>query len=275
MRLFDIPVDLGDSSNGARLECYLLSMSEKIRWTARPAVVICPGGAYRFTNDREAEPVAMEFLSKGYHAFVLRYSVAPSPWPIALKELAAAVKLIRSKAAEWSIDSRKLVVAGFSAGGHLAAEFACKWDRPWLAEAVHAKREELEPQALILGYPVISSGEYAHETSIKNLLQEKDGPAARQEVSLQHQVSACLPPVFLWHTASDEMVPVQNSLQFAWALSKHGIPYELHIFPYGVHGLALANRCTLETEKHRNDYSGKWIDEADAFLEHYLFPGEK
>ncbi len=233
--------------------------------------MLCPGGAYSFTNDREAEPIALVFLARGYHVFVLRYSVAPAPWPTALIEVAMAVKAIRTNANSWNVDKSRLVLAGFSAGGHLAAEYACKWNSDWLSNIVSSDPDILRPQALILGYPVIDSGSYTHESSMKNLLQADDCPAARDRVALQKCVSKSVPPTFLWHTASDEMVPVQNSLEFAWALSNLSIPYELHIYPYGAHGLALANRCTLETDKHQNDYCGKWIDEANAFLEHYLF----
>ena len=271
MKFFEIsiPGDL-DGFGSARLECYLLSMSPKIRWKERPAVILCPGGAYSFTNDRESEPMAMSFMARGFHAFSLRYSVDKGSWPAALRELALAVKTVRDHAAEWNVDPRRIVIAGFSAGGHLAAEFCCKWDTDWLCQSVGARAEELRPNALVLGYPVITAGEYAHGLSIENLLGEQDSAQLRQAVSLEKQVTDSVPPVFLWHTQTDEMVPVQNSLLFASALTEHGIPYELHIYPCGVHGLGLVNRCTVEHDRHVNHYCGGWFDEACAFLDHHL-----
>ena len=265
MEFFRLPVPAeGDPSLTATLECYLLDMSPKIRWKARPAVVICPGGAYYFTNDREAEPVAAAFLSKGFHVFCLRYSVERGCWPAALRQLARAVGLIRARAKDWNVDPERVILAGFSAGGHLAAEFSCKWDRPWLYEAVGAGPEELRPNALLLGYPVITAGAFAHEPSIQNL------PALRREVSLENAVTPAVPPTFLWHTRTDEMVPVQNALLFAGALTENSVPYELHIYPFGVHGLGLVNRCTIEADKHVNHYCGGWFEDANAFLDHYL-----
>lgn len=254
----------------AKLECYLLSMSPKIRWKARPAVILCPGGAYAFTNDRESEPLAAAFLARGFHVFSLRYSVERGSWPAAVKELACTVALLRERAAEWWIDPERIILAGFSAGGHLAAEFACKWNRPWLRGELGVETEALRPNALILGYPVITAGPYAHALSIENLLGGQDSPKLREEISLEFQVSSCVPPVFLWHTRTDEMVPVQNALLFAAALTEHGVPYELHIYPYGAHGAALGSRCTAEADRHLLAVCGGWLEDAGRFLDHYL-----
>lgn len=94
----------------ATLECYLIDMSEKIRWKARPAVILCPGGAYYFTNDRESEPVALSFLAKGFHAFSLRYSTEKAIYPTALSELAKTVKMVRAHAEEWNVDPNKIIL---------------------------------------------------------------------------------------------------------------------------------------------------------------------
>ena len=271
MKCFTIPIPAEqEKASEARLECYFLDMSPKIRWKARPVVILCPGGAYYFTNDRESEPMAMAFLSKGFHVVSLRYSVEKGIYPEALRQLTKVVAMLRERASEWNIDPQRIILAGFSAGGHLAAEFCCKWNRPELAQWASKDAQMLKPNALILGYPVITAGKYMHELSIENLLGAEDSPAMRGETSLEKQVTDAVPPTFLWHTCSDEMVPVQNSLLFAQALSDNSVPYEMHIFPYGVHGLGLGNRCTVEADKHVDDRCASWFEEACGFLDHYL-----
>lgn len=269
VKTFSLPIQ---SSGGhtAVLECYVLDMSERIRWKDRPAVILCPGGAYRFTNDRESEPLACAFLAEGYHVFSLRYSTEKGIYPAALEQLARTVRLIRQNAGEWHVRKDAIVLAGFSAGGHLAAEYACKWDRPALSAAAEAEREELRPNALVLGYPVITAGAAAHEESIHNLLGAQDTPKMRRSVSLETQVSGCVPPVFLWHTATDEMVNAENSLLFASALAREKIPYELHIYGSGVHGVSLGTRATVGEEKHVSHGCAGWFAQAARFLERVL-----
>lgn len=151
MNVFQTEIQTKALKSTATLECWLLDMSPKLQWKARPAVLLCPGGAYEFTNDRESEPIAAVFLSKGFHVFSLRYSVRQGSWPAALLELAEAVKLIRVRAQEWYIDPSRLVIVGFSAGGHLAAEYCCKWRQPWLLSMAEAEAQQLKPSALVLG----------------------------------------------------------------------------------------------------------------------------
>ena len=270
MRVFEVKLQPEPGGEPGLLQCWLLDMSPKIRWKARPAVILCPGGAYEFTNDRESEPVAAVFLAMGFQVFSLRYSVKRGSWPRALLELASAVKLVRSRAEEWDVDTQRVVIAGFSAGGHLAAEYCCKWNRQWLQERADAQAEQLRPDALVLGYPVITAGAHSHRKSIQNLLGDEAGPERLREVSLEHQAGSGVPPTVLWHTASDEMVPVENSLAFARALSAAGVPFELHVYPFGVHGLGLGSRCTVESDKHIDHYCYTWVEEAKRFLEHYL-----
>lgn len=254
----------------ATLECYLIDMSEKIRWKARPAVILCPGGAYYFTNDRESEPVALSFLAKGFHAFSLRYSTDKAIYPTALCELAKTVKMVRAHAEEWNVDPNRIILAGFSAGGHLASEFAAKWHEKKLQQLVNAQAEEIRPNALVLGYPVITLGKYTHVPSAENLLGENRTEEAVLNASVEKNVTDHFPPTFLWHTETDPTVPVQNSLLLAASLAEQKVPFELHIFPYGSHGLGLANNCTVEEDRHVNDYCDVWFEEAVKFLRHYL-----
>ena len=226
---------------GAKAYTYFWENSKEMRpFEKRPVVVICPGGGYGFTSDREADPIAVRFMAMGYHAVVLRYSVAPERYPTQLLQLGTLVKYLKDHAKEYHIDAKKIFIAGFSAGGHLAASYGVFWDKeePW--NQIGATKSDLKPAGLILSYPVITSGEYAHHGSFQNLLgdcyEELKG-----QMSLENQVSKNTPPVFMWHTFTDNLVPVENSIMFFQALRKQNIATEMHIYPCGVHGLALAD----------------------------------
>lgn len=246
------------------LTTYVLSpCTEKDGKIPRPAVIICPGGAYEFTSDREAEPVALAWNARGYHSFVLRYSVAPNRFPCALFELAKAVAFVREHAAEWHIDVNRILVCGFSAGGHLTASFGVFWNADFLKEALGYYYQEHRPNGLILSYPVITSGEFSHKDSIKNLLGEAYSDVQqREKLSLEKQISKDVPPCFLWHTYDDDLVPVENTLLFASALKAKAIPFELHVYPKGVHGLSLANEQTGDVEELIVPEVQNWIEMA-------------
>ena len=242
------PIQVEGSQPYARLITYMQDYSPAIGIDKRKLVLLCPGGGYTATSDREAEAMALQFLAMGYHAAVLRYSVAPAKYPTALLELAASVKLIREHAEEWHVDADKIVVEGCSAGGHLAACYGVYWSEGFVAEAMgigDATQAEqlLRPNGLILCYPVITSGEFAHKGSFVHLLGDRYEELS-DAMSLEKHINKNVPPVFLWHTFTDQAVPVENSLLLAWALRKENIPTEFHMYPAGVHGLALANELT-------------------------------
>lgn len=232
------------SQEYAALYTYILDDSPEIAIEERPMVIVCPGGGYEMTSDREAEIVAMQFLAFGCHAAVLRYSVAPSVYPAAILELGRAVRLIREHAGQWKVNTDKIVVSGFSAGGHMVASYCVAWNQKWIRDALGTDNWMLQPNGLILGYPVITAGEYAHQGSIQNLLG-KEYEARKEEMSLEKQVNGDMPRTFIWHTYEDDAVPVQNSLLMVNALVSHHIPVEFHMFEKGGHGLSLANRLTL------------------------------
>ena len=172
---------------GAHLVTYIQEYSEAMAINDRPLILLCPGGGYTRTSDREAEPMALKFLAMGYHAAVLRYSCAPAEYPTSLKELAYSIKFLREHAKEWHIDPHKIVVEGCSAGGHLAASLGVFWDEDFLAESQGlsaSEHELLRPDGLLLCYPVITSGEFAHRGSFENLL------GSRQEDYLEI-ISSC------------------------------------------------------------------------------------
>ena len=218
---------------GAELEVYLADNRAVEPERRRALALIFPGGAYAWRSDREAEPVALRMLSLGIQAAVVRYSVAPVRYPKALEEAAEAVAYARAHVEEWCCDPHRIAVMGFSAGGHAAAHIGLKWHQM-------AQGKACRPDAMILSYPVITSGEYAHRASIENLLGN-DYEALKGEVSLERFVRGDTPPVFLWHTREDGSVPVENSLLLAEALCRQGVAFELHVWHRGGHGLSLAS----------------------------------
>ena len=218
---------------GVELETYLTDNRAVEPERRRPLVLIFPGGAYAWRSDREAEPVALRLLPLGIQAAVVRYYVAPERYPKALEEAAEAVAYARAHAEEWLCDPHRVAVLGFSAGGHAAAHIGLKWHRM-------PQGKMCRPDAMILAYPVITSGEYAHRGSIENLLGS-GCDRLKNEVSLEKFVSEDTPPTFLWHTREDESVPAENSLLLATELCRYGIDFELHIWQRGGHGMSLGN----------------------------------
>ena len=249
--VFDINIDYRkiNVDNGGfqpKMSVYLPDNSPEIQIDRKhPTVVICPGGGYAMTSDREAEPIALRFAAAGCNAVVVRYSCVPARFPAALFELSYAVAKVRENAQEWNVDTDRIAVCGFSAGGHLAASFSTLWNRDFVKEYFDYQGGENKPNGMILGYPVITSGEHAHGGSIENLLGEKTAdPILLELVSAEKQVSSDTPPAFIWHTFDDACVPVEHSLILAQTLAKEKISTELHIYPKGPHGLALASRET-------------------------------
>lgn len=222
----------------------------------RPAVLVLPGGGYAMTSDREAEPIVFKFLSAGFAVFLLRYSVAPSRHPKPIQDAALAVSYIRKNAESYNVDKDKIAVCGFSAGGHLAASLGTLWNNESLFEGLPIEKGSNQPNALILSYPVISAKEFAHEGSIINLLGDNPPQEQRELYNLHRRVGKQTPPSFIWHTFEDTCVPVENSLMFAKALRENDIPFELHIFPNGYHGLSLAD---TETNPESIDHVSHWM----------------
>ena len=205
----------------------------------RPALVICPGGAYRWHSPREKDPPAFEFLSMGYQVFILEYSCAQRAGECRpLRELAEAVRLLRERHEEWHIDRSKIAVLGFSAGGHLAASLGAFWNDPELALPPEGR-----PDALVLCYPVVSTKEFAHEESARWV--SGGDPSLREKMHLWDRVTEDFPPTFLWHGGEDTAVPPVNSLLLAVELKRNGVSFEYHLFGSGAHGIST---CTQEVE---------------------------
>ena len=260
--------------DNAYLETFFLEVTDKFTVQERPLVLVCPGGGYNHTSDREAEIVAMQYNAMGYHTAVLRYSCAPAVFPTALLELSRAMAYIREKAAEMRIDTERIAVLGFSAGGHLAASLAVFWNTEWFAKireeaGVALTAQEIKPDGLILAYPVITSGEYAHRDSFTDLLGEERAKDSwwLEKMSLEKQNLKDVPPVFLWHTSYDSSVPLENSLYFATQLIKARKPLEYHIFPGDVHGISLADWRTRSEKRMEDTAAVQWIGLVHTWLE--------
>lgn len=235
----------------------------------RPIVLICPGGGYGHLSVREAEPIALQFLTAGCHAAVLWYDMLQQgvEYPQELLELAWSAAYIREHADSYAVDADKLIVAGFSAGGHLAACLGCFWQKEWLEKKMRMEKERYRPNGLILAYPVITSGTFAHKDSFERLMGSRASASLAQELSLEGQVTDQVPPVFMWHTFEDETVPLENSLLFASALRRAGVSFEYHVFPHGGHGYALATKETSALGADQTDpQCCQWMALCKAWL---------
>lgn len=267
MRHEKIKIQPPGSLNVGWLYTYLWDNSEELYdGRRRPMVVLCPGGAYGLTSDREAEALALKFMTMGCHSAVLRYSVAPARFPEALLQLAESVRLVREKAEQWYVQEEQIVVQGSSAGGHLAASLGVFWNRGFLSERLKCSSEQIRPNRMILSYPVISSGEFAHVGSFQNLLGENWGEQ-RGKVSLENYVDADTPPTFLWHTDTDETVPADNSLLFVQSLRREKVPVEFHLYGTGVHGMGTAGPLTVDSQgRGVQKECENWMDLAANWL---------
>lgn len=271
---FELPIQPHYAVVGAQapettvtMSCYILGAFEDMpKMQDKPMVVLCPGGAYRFRSNREAEPIAMKLLAAGIHVGILNYSVAPLRYPTAALELAQAVREVRRHVQAWHVIPEQVYVMGFSAGGHLACTLGTLWNDEVFHRAL-GEPVDWRPDAQILGYPVVTLGEFAHQGSRDNLL----GPGAPDEqiaaLSLENRVTIDAAPAFIWHTQEDASVPVENSLQYVAALRRAGVPFELHIYEKGGHGLSTCDRLTANVPEGIMPDNADWINHAVRFIE--------
>lgn len=258
-------------------DCYLETyVTLEPRNYLRKAMLVLPGGGYgTVCADREGEPVALAFLPYGYNAFVLHYSTTETSknrFPVQLMQAALAISYIKSHAQTYQIDPEQVFVVGFSAGGHLAGCLATMWNCPEIAEVTHLSPQHSRPTGALLIYPVVTGVEQcAHMPSFQNLLgQEAPSWEELRDCSLECRVDQNACPVFLMHTANDELVGVQNSLLLANAYAEAGVPFELHIYPDAPHGIALGNEITeCSVEKWKNKSIAKWVEHAVEWMAKY------
>ena len=209
-----------------------------------PAVVICPGGSYRaLASNHEGRQVASYLNSLGVAAFVLRYRLGPRyHHPIELGDAQRAIRLLRSHATDWRLDSTRIGIVGFSAGGHLAMTASTRFDNGSANAADAVDRVSSRPDFAVLGYPVISmTEEWTHKGSRTMLLGDAFDPELAKTLSGERAVTRETPPTFLFQTTEDTVVPAENSVHYYLALHKAGVPAEMHVFEKGPHGVGLAN----------------------------------
>ena len=295
-------IKLIEGRDDVTLTTYVLDDSSELNnGEKRPAVIVAPGGAYLCCSDREAEPVALAFLRMGYNAFVLRYSVAydgskpywetdfgtqainpDKMYPTQMREIGLAFKCIADHAEEWLIDTSKIAICGFSAGAHNCAMYSTHWSKPVIADYVGIDKELLKPAACILGYPltdyiymnnkVKESPEGAEFFAVSNRLtlgENWDDEKLLLDMSPARLVDNDTPPTFIWSTAADGLVPVEHSIIYANALAEKKIPFEIHIYENGDHGMSLCDQSTANRESYdvlTDPCAKTWITHCEEWL---------
>ncbi|MBS4455770.1 alpha/beta hydrolase [Tuanshanicoccus lijuaniae] len=282
-----------------KLTTYVLDDShEMLNGQKRPGVLICPGGGYLNCSDREAEPIALRFASMGYHAFVLRYSVfldnpadiakvfrgetfevrSETVYPAPIYDIATAMTVLHEHADEWLLDTERIALCGFSAGGHNVLNYAVKYNKSVITDVFDATL--VKPAAIIAGYPIsdyVFMKEFTGKRDemarsmfkMSNLALfgvEEPDEALLKELSPAYHVDAQTPPMFLWATAGDNLVPVGHTTRMATALADQQILFEVHIYEQGDHGLALATQATASAKTEVNPIVAEWIVSADKWL---------
>lgn len=246
----DAPGALGQGSNDVPTLTAFLPESGK---ATGAAMVICPGGGYGGLAPHEGAGYAVWFNEHGVAAFVLKYRLGSHGYrhPAMLQDAARAVRTVRARADEWKLDPKRIGIIGSSAGGHLASTLLTHFDagKPDAADAI--ERVSSRPDLGILCYPVITmTGPETHQGSKRNLLGTNAPLELAREVSSELQVTKDTPPTFLWHTGEDTGVPPENSIMFAEALRKAGVPFDLHIYERGKHGIGLGSQPYGGGDRH-------------------------
>jgi len=285
------------------LSTYVLADSpELLNGQKRPGVLVCPGGAYLNCSDREAEPVALRFAAMGYHAFVLRYSTyyqgAPgfvplggklevnpnSVHPAPMRDIGKAFLTLRTHAEEWLLDMDRVALCGFSAGAHNCAMYSVYWHDPIITGHFGEDAALFKPAAAILGYGVLDyrlmfgaitdpfAQELSDAASIAFMGTKSPTPELLEALSPVLHVSPQTPPTFLWATAADALVPVENTTRMATALAQAGVPFEVHVFEAGPHGLSLATQATAASVQEIDADAAQWIDLVEAWLKKRFAP---
>ena len=256
-------VMLEEGNENAYIETYV---ADPVSGFTRDAILVIPGGGYQnVCSEREGEPIALAFLAQGYNAFVLHYSVtsvSDRVFPAQLKEASLAMKHIKDNAEVYGIHKDRVFAVGFSAGGHLAASLGVLWGNQEVNDAIDMPFGYNKPTGVMLIYPVISN--IGHVGSFKNLFHTENPTEKQlQKSCIDINVTIDASPAFMLHTVDDAVVHVQNTLSLAQAYTKAGVPYEMHVYPSGPHGVALGNEITkCGTPGWENAAIAKWVESA-------------
>ncbi|WP_165219470.1 alpha/beta hydrolase [Aquisphaera insulae] len=269
------PLETGDANHAGDVPTITVYLAPQEKATGA-AMLICPGGGYGFlATDHEGKQVAAWLNSIGIAGVVLKSRLAPKyHHPAPLDDARRAIRTIRLRSKEWGLDPGRVGVIGFSAGGHLASSLATHYREanPVPGDAINGFTER--PDVAILVYPVINmNADITHRGSVENLLGKSPKPEDLDLLSNETQVNAKTPPTFLAHTQADTAVPVENSLAFAMALRKHKVPFELHVFEKGQHGLGLGKGAPEFGVKGEPTFQA-WPDLCAAWLKSRGFLGK-
>lgn len=265
--------DYFDNVADAQVTLYIPDISEEIDTEIQfPYAVICPGGGYWWTSDREAEPCALRLLGHGIATAVVRYSCGGTHYPTQLLQILAAITYVRRNSADLHIHPEKIAVMGFSAGGHAACTAGLFWQETEFEQLLGIQHGEDKPNGMILCYPVITSGKHAHEDSFKCLLGDNPLVELLEKMSLEKQVTENAPQAFIWHTFEDGLVPMESSLLLATALRKKGIPLEMHIYPKGHHGMSLCDETVNKAQDIYDavKYCSNWVEHCIHWIKEIL-----
>ena len=273
MKVFSLELSKEYGLKGGCLQGYLVDVPFNVddgTWR-RPAVIIAPGGGYTDVSKREGEPIALEFLSLGFHAFVLEYAVAGEngyPYPEQLTELAAAVDYVRKNAKEFRVNSEEIFVVGASAGGHLVGNLAVEYES---VSRLSGRKLDCRPTGIGICYPVVTYE--GHRGSFDSLLygySEEEKTKLLKRLELHEAITETSPPAFLWAMAKDRGVKVdKNVLRYAQACAEHDVDFELHVYPQGHHGSSTGR---LEINLNKQAYLRKtlsWTDDCATFFRLY------
>lgn len=252
MFIKSIPVNIDYNSIAykAKLLLYLQEKNPLVSFTAKRAtIIICPGGGYHRIEERECDPTAIRFLNLGFNTAILRYSVLQACFPIALMQLMKAFRIIKELSNETTINSDKIIIMGFSAGGHLASLLGENWDNRLFVSSDKIAKKYYKPSSLVLCYPVITTGKYKYQPCFSNL---PTLDKFKSLLSIEENVSDNFPPTFIWHTEHDSLVDVHNSLLLVNRLIDEGIPCEFHMYERGCHGMGIVSKDTTPDNKANN-----------------------
>ncbi len=238
----------------------------------KDAVLIFPGGGYAaLSTDREGVAIANAYFERGLNAFVLHYAVGKEyKYPSHLTDASFAITYIKSHSEEFGIDPERIFTVGFSAGGHLSGSMAILHKDPEVLSYLGINKGENKPCGSILAYPVVSAKVNTHRGSFERLAGKPFSEitdAERDRLSLEANVDEDSAPIFIWHTSEDPAVPMLGSLRLTEAYYSIGRAVTLHVYPYGVHGIALANEETsCGNANWVQPLAEGWVDESVRWI---------